>query len=114
VWPACMQRARVCVWSWMHASQHRPARVMATWQAWLDEQLHQGDMEEVGQTLAAASVQLPAELPTGGGAPMEPTSKAVVEAEEVRCRPTDDGLGAPPAGEAVPSRCQGAQSPSVR
>ena len=63
---------------------------IATWQAWLDEQLHQGEMEEVGQTLAAASVQ----LPTGGDAPMEPTPEKVVEAETVRRSPTGDG--APP------------------
>ena len=48
----------------------RPRDVTATRQAWLDEQLHQGDMERVGQTLAAASVQLPVplpvQLPTGG------------------------------------------------
>ena len=41
----------------------RPRDVTATRQAWLDEQLHQGDMERVGQTLAAASVQLPVQPP---------------------------------------------------
>ena len=109
---------------WRHGSHKRsgrapfrPRHVTATRQAWLDEQLHQGDMEQVGQTLAAASVQLPVplpvQLPTGGGAPLEPTPRTAVEAEEGRCSPTADGAPPDSASE-VTCRVGGPRTPKIR
>jgi len=78
----CAPCAPMCVYVYTALARGAGAHhsiPVTTWQAWLDEQLHQGDMEEVGQTLAAASVQLPT----------EPEPKAATAQEDTRS-PTID------------------------